>query len=80
VLNVDDVDVAITGMYQGKRRMTLTYPIINRSRLVLWVVTGAEKVNALNRLLDGDETIPAGRIRRERAVLLADQTAAGKGN
>src|SRR6267142_2122914 len=43
VLDVNDVDVATTGIYQGRRRMTLTYPILNRSRFVLWVVTGSEK-------------------------------------
>jgi 6-phosphogluconolactonase len=78
VLNVNDKDVAGTGVYQGRRRMTLTYPIINRSRRVLWVVTGSEKVPMLNRLLTGDETIPAGRVRREGALVLADQAAAAK--
>lgn len=78
VLNVKDADVAITGAYQGRRRMTLTYPIINRSRRVLWVVTGSEKVQMLNRLLDGDESIPAGRVQRERALVLADHAAAGQ--
>ena len=48
VLDIVDRDVALTGVYQGRRRMTLTYPIINRSRLVLWVVTGAEKVEMLS--------------------------------
>jgi len=78
VLNVENADVAITGVYQGRRRMTLTYPIINGSRRVLWVVTGSEKVATLNRFLDGDESIPAGRIRRERALVLADDVAAGQ--
>jgi 6-phosphogluconolactonase len=78
VLEVDDADVAVTGIYQGRRRMTLTYPIINRSRRVLWVVTGSEKVPMLNRFLDGDESIPAGRVRRERALMLADDAAAGR--
>jgi 6-phosphogluconolactonase len=76
VLNVNDADVAMTGIYQGRRRMTLTYPMINRSRRILWVVTGGEKIQMLNRLLDGDESIPAGRIRREQALLLADKAAA----
>jgi 6-phosphogluconolactonase len=76
VLNVSDKDVAITGVYQKRRRMTLTYPIINRSRRVLWVVTGAEKVPMLNRLLVGDQSIPAGRVRREGALVLADRAAA----
>jgi len=78
VLNVNDADVAITGTYQGRQRMTLTYPVINRSRKVLWVVTGAEKVLMLRRLVDGDESIPAGRIRREQAIVLADEAAAGQ--
>src|SRR5258708_5135825 len=77
VLNVDDADVAMTGNYQGRRRMTLTYPMINRSRQILWVVTGDGKGNMLNRLLDGDQAIPAGRVRREGALLLADEPAAG---
>jgi 6-phosphogluconolactonase len=78
VLNVEDADVAITGLYQGRRRMTLTYPMINRARRVLWVVTGNEKVQMLNRLFDGDESIPAGRVRREGALVLADDAAAGR--
>jgi 6-phosphogluconolactonase len=78
VLNVKDADVAVTGIYQGRRRMTLTYPIINRSRRVLWVVTGSEKEQMLNRLLSGDESIPAGRVSREQALVLADAAAAGR--
>ncbi len=62
VLNVTNADVAVTGVYQGRRRMTLTYPIINRSRRILWVVTGSEKAPMLTRLLDADESIPAGRV------------------
>lgn len=73
-----NADVAITGSYQGRRRMTLTYPMINRARQVLWVVTGDEKVSMLNRLLDGDESIPAGRVRQGQALLLADQAALGR--
>ena len=77
VLNVTDSDVALTGLYQGRRRMTLTYPILNRARRILWIVTGKDKVAALKRLLDGDETIPGGRIQRDNALVLADQAAAG---
>jgi 6-phosphogluconolactonase len=76
VLTVEDADVAITGVYQGRRRMTLTYPIINRSRRVLWIVTGKEKTRALRRLLDGDTSIPAGLVRRESALVIADRAAA----
>jgi 6-phosphogluconolactonase len=54
-----DTDVAVTGIYQGRRRMTLTYPILNRSRRVLWVVTGSEKTQMLVRLHQGDQSIPS---------------------
>jgi 6-phosphogluconolactonase len=76
VLAVTDRDVAITGVYQAHRRMTLTYPIINRSRRVLWLVTGGEKADMLARLRDGDQSIPAGRVRQDRALVLADRAAA----
>jgi len=78
VLNVTDSDVALTGFYQGRRRMTLTYPILNRARGILWLVTGKDKVAALAQLRDGDVTIPAGRIQRANALVLADQAAAGQ--
>jgi 6-phosphogluconolactonase len=76
VLEVTDADVARTGIYQGRRRMTLTYPMINRARRILWLVTGSEKVEMLGRLRKGDASIPAGRIRQDRAIVFADQAAA----
>ena len=78
VLEVKDADVALTGIYQNRRRMTLTYPIINRSRRVLWLVTGSEKAGMLTRLQAGDVSIPAGRVSGDRAVVLADLPAAGQ--
>jgi 6-phosphogluconolactonase len=76
-LDVADADVTATGIYQGRRRMTLTYPMLNRARRVLWVVTGGDKKQMLQRLLNGDPSIPAGRVNRERALVLADRAAAG---
>jgi len=76
VLDVADADVALAGPYQGRRRMTLTYPAIGRARRILWVVTGAEKASVLPRLIAGDGSIPAGRVPQDQAVLLADQAAA----
>ena len=78
VLEVTDADVALTGLYQGRRRMTLTYPVLNRARRILWLVTGAEKADMLLRLRAGDESIPAGRVRRDRALILADLPAVGQ--
>ena len=77
VLSVAGADVALTGVYQGRRRMTLTYPVLNRARRILWLATGSEKQGMLRRLFDGDLSIPAGRVCRERAVIIADRAAAG---
>jgi 6-phosphogluconolactonase len=78
VLNVTDADVAVTQPYQARRRMTLTFPAINRARRILWVVTGAEKASMLQCLRNGDVSIPAGLIHRDQALVLADRAAAGK--
>lgn len=78
VLKIIDCDVALTGKYQGRRRMTMTYPILNRARSVLWIVTGAEKSGALGRLQAQDASIPAARVSREHALVLADGAAASE--
>jgi len=78
VCHVHDAEVALTGVYQNRRRMTLTYPILNRSRHILWVVTGAEKSPMVPRLLAGDSGIPAGPIEQANATLLADAPAAAE--
>jgi len=75
VLDVADADVALTGPYQGRRRMTLTYPIINRSRRILWLVTGRDKAEPLDQLLKADPSIPAGRVRQDDSLVLADSEA-----
>jgi 6-phosphogluconolactonase len=77
VLKVTNADVAVTGIYQGRRRMTLTYPVINRARRILWLITGKEKVAMLARLREGDESIPAGHVQQNRAVIFADRAASG---
>jgi len=76
-LQVIDADVAAGGLHKGWRRMTLTFPAIDRARCILWLVTGSGKSEALGRLRAGDRSVPAGRIRGDRAVLLADTAAAG---
>lgn len=77
VLEVSDRDVAITGIYQNRQRMTITYPILNRARQILWVITGADKVEALAKLKRGDVSIPAGRVTNANMLVLADGAAAG---
>src|SRR5262244_2539711 len=76
VLSVKDADVALTGIYQRRRRMTLTYPMLNRSLRILWLVTGNDKAAMVRRLADGDTAIPAGRVNRDHALILADRPAA----
>ena len=81
VLEVTDKRVAVTsGEYQGVRRMTLTYPELHRTRRLLWVVTGEEKVDALAKLLARDPSIPAGRVDPGGdSLILADRAAAPGG-
>jgi len=78
VLQVTDSPVAVTGPYQGHRRMTLTYPVLGRARRVLFVVTGGDKASALLQLLRHDGSIPAGRIAASDVVVLCDEQAASK--
>jgi 6-phosphogluconolactonase len=78
VLEITDRDVAVTAEYQGRRRMTLTYPPLDRARNVLWLVAGADKADALARLRAGDRTIPAGRVAAADTLILADIAAAGE--
>jgi 6-phosphogluconolactonase len=68
-----DRHVALTGgEYQGRHRMTLTYPALDAARRILWLV-GEDAGEALSRLLAGDRSIPAGRVARENAVVIADR-------
>jgi 6-phosphogluconolactonase len=73
-LRVRDRDVAISREYNGLRRMTLTYPAIDRAREALWVVTGEDKAEALAQLLSGDGDIPAVRVRTPIQTVLTDIT------
>ncbi|MBN2492455.1 MAG: 6-phosphogluconolactonase [Planctomycetes bacterium] len=77
VLEVSDRDVAPTGLYQGHRRLTLTYPLLERAREILFLVAGADKAGALTKLQRRDPSIPAGRLWSERIAILADRAAAG---
>ena len=76
VLEVADCGVAVTGEYQGRRRMTLTYPALDRAREAVWVITGGDKADALAKLLSGDRTAPASRVRTPLQIVLADEAAA----
>ena len=77
VLGVTDRRVAITETaYQGHPRMTLTYPALATARKIVWLITGPDKVDALAKLLDGDTSIPAGRVENDNMIIVADEAAA----
>lgn len=76
LLGTTDRHVAITDRYRGRRRMTLTLPVLSQARQVLWYVTGAGKAVVVRRLVDGDTSMPAGQVARSRALLLLDPAAA----
>jgi 6-phosphogluconolactonase len=72
-LDEHEHEVAITGPYQGRRRMTLTYPVLDRARRVVWLVTGTEKAKALRALVARDLSIPAARVVAPDQLAIADQ-------
>jgi 6-phosphogluconolactonase len=76
VLAVRDRLVAVAGPYQGHRRLTLTYPVLDGANLLVWLLAGADKHDALTRLLDGDTSIPAGRVDAKRSIVFTDVAAA----
>ena len=78
VLGVHERDVAVTGDYRGRRRMTLTYRALERASLVLWLVTGADKAEMVQRLLSGDRSIPAGRVQAPTQLVVVDEAAAAR--
>jgi 6-phosphogluconolactonase len=77
VLGVTDRPVAVTQPYEGHRRMTLTYPGLERADEIVWLVAGDDKRDAVSRLLAGDTSIPAGRVQAKRSTVLADASATG---
>jgi len=76
LLDLTDAEVGVSGVYQGARRLSLTFAALNRARCILWLVTGGAKAAMLRRLVEGDATIPAGRVARAQATVIADAAAA----
>jgi 6-phosphogluconolactonase len=75
VLDVRDRLVSTTGEYQGRQRMTLTYLGLARADQLLWLVSGSDKREALAKLLEGDESIPAARVEAAASLIMADRSA-----
>jgi 6-phosphogluconolactonase len=77
VLEVTGRRVALTAEpYQGHRRMTLTYPALEATHRIVWLVTGPDKRDPLAKLLAGDDSIPAGRVHNDNMVVVVDEAAA----
>jgi 6-phosphogluconolactonase len=73
VLDVRDREVAVTGTYEGRRRMTLTYPALSRAGRAVWVVTGPDKRGAVRKLVAGDRSIPGAHVPVPDQVVVTDQ-------
>jgi 6-phosphogluconolactonase len=58
-------------------RLTFTYPALARAELLVFTVDGTAKHDALARVRQGDQTLPAARVRAARVVWLVDEAAAG---
>jgi 6-phosphogluconolactonase len=69
------VNVEHPGMPPEHPRLTLTFPVLNAAHVALFLVAGEKKREPLRKLLAGDESIPAGRVRSRRVIVLADPEA-----
>jgi 6-phosphogluconolactonase len=79
ILDARDRTVGVTGSYEGRRRMTLTYPGLALAARAVWLVTGAEKHDAIRRLLARDPSIPASGVTIPDQVLVVDAAAIAPG-
>ncbi len=68
--------VANVGMSHPHPRITLTFPAIARSPLVVVAVSGSEKHEVIARLRAGED-LPAARIRAAEVIWLLDRDAYG---
>lgn len=67
--------VDICADFNGYRRITLTFPVLDQANSIVWLVAGADKALMLGRLLARDVEIPAGRVSQGRAILVSDEAA-----
>jgi 6-phosphogluconolactonase len=74
ICNVTAADIGLTEIYKGRRRMTMTYPVINRARHRLWLTAATKKESAIALLLERSPSIPAGIVSQESATLLTTIT------
>jgi 6-phosphogluconolactonase len=70
------VRVENPGLPPPHPRLTFTYPVLNGSRTTTILVGGADKREIVERILAGDESLPAARVRARETILIADEAAA----
>lgn len=68
--------VGVSRAYEGHRRLTLTLPVLNAARTVVWFSVGGGRRAVLERLHAADPGIVACQIQRERAIVFTEQDAA----
>jgi 6-phosphogluconolactonase len=72
------VYVPVPGLEPPHPRITFALPYLNAQPLVALIVGGEDKHEILGRMLAGDESLPAARVRAKETVVLTDEAAAPK--
>jgi 6-phosphogluconolactonase/glucosamine-6-phosphate isomerase/deaminase len=72
------VYVPVPGLAPPHPRITFSLAYLNAQPAVALLVSGEEKRDVLARVLAGDESLPAARLRAAETVVLADEAAAPK--
>lgn len=72
------VYVPVPGLEPPHPRITFSLACLNAQPLVAFIVGGGDKREILARILAGDESLPAARVRAKKTVVLADEPAAPK--
>ena len=55
--------------------MSLTWPVLDRAKSLLWVIGGESKVGAVRQFFANDPSIPATLPTQARATVLLDEAA-----
>lgn len=77
-LNVAD-SITTVGSKQGEPRLTFTYPLINASRRVVFLVAGSGKAAIVQQLLTTAPQLPAQQVRSQGSLIwLLDRSAAAQ--
>ena len=79
VCEITDTDISMTSEYKGRRRLTMTRPILERGRAQLWLIAGENKQDAMKTFVSGEKSIPANLFDHNNATVMCDQAACYEG-